>query len=403
MLLNQKQKEAVSKITAFLNSRSQQEFGLEGRAGTGKTTVISKLRPHFPHSVLLIAPTHKALDVLSSAVGMEGKTYASALGLEPYYVKGVQRFRQNIRKIPRIAPKLIIADEASMLTSEYKMYIERAYPHSKVLYVGDNGQIPGVDDPDYNIFDHIDSVTLEQNMRSGDDNPTVILADKVYMNKWTWPEKSSIIGNNGYELVSMKINSSKKWVNALAELFEKVDTFIVFRNALRTKINKLLHKHYYGDEKYGKGEALISNTNIGYDGTKYAITNGEIIKVISYREKLKFPLPAKIMGVISFDEVVTNKGTVRIADSTSLKNGKAKLIEAVKRRKITWTIYVEVLEYFHDISYAYCITAHKSQGSTYNNVGVFMYDIEKAPNHVEKIAYTSLTRARNKTYLIQEA
>lgn len=58
---------------------------------------------------------------------------------------------------------------------------------------------------------------------------------------------------------------------------------------------------------------------------------------------------------------------------------------------------------FAKIAYNYAITAHKSQGSTYENCMLILWNINANPNYEERnrITYTGATRARNKLYIIQ--
>jgi len=51
-------------------------------------------------------------------------------------------------------------------------------------------------------------------------------------------------------------------------------------------------------------------------------------------------------------------------------------------------------ERFAKVKYNYAITAHKSQGSTYQHVFLIEDDIDKNPRYIEKnrIKYTAVTR-----------
>jgi len=55
------------------------------------------------------------------------------------------------------------------------------------------------------------------------------------------------------------------------------------------------------------------------------------------------------------------------------------------------------------VSYSYSITAHKSQGSTYNTTFVLEDDINVNIDVVERnrIKYTAYTRASNKLYVLK--
>jgi hypothetical protein len=65
--------------------------------------------------------------------------------------------------------------------------------------------------------------------------------------------------------------------------------------------------------------------------------------------------------------------------------------------------YINYIDIFADISYGYCITVHKSQGSTYKNVfidakNILEYNRKDYINY--KCLYTSITRASNKVFML---
>jgi hypothetical protein len=74
-----------------------------------------------------------------------------------------------------------------------------------------------------------------------------------------------------------------------------------------------------------------------------------------------------------------------------------------KGKERTWVAYYDFLRKFADVNYGYCITCHKSQGSTYNTAFVLEDDIDANPNIVERnrIKYTAYTRASRKSYILK--
>ena len=65
--------------------------------------------------------------------------------------------------------------------------------------------------------------------------------------------------------------------------------------------------------------------------------------------------------------------------------------------------YINYIDIFADISYGYCITVHKSQGSTYKNVfidskNILEYNRKDYINY--KCLYTAITRASNKVIML---
>ena len=69
-----------------------------------------------------------------------------------------------------------------------------------------------------------------------------------------------------------------------------------------------------------------------------------------------------------------------------------------------WTsLYQNYIDIFADISYGYCITTHKSQGSTFKDIYVDMNNIIlKNKNKVEsyRCLYTAITRTSEKLNIL---
>lgn len=66
-----------------------------------------------------------------------------------------------------------------------------------------------------------------------------------------------------------------------------------------------------------------------------------------------------------------------------------------------WKKFWDHHDLFHEIKYAYALTAHRSQGSTYENVWVDYQDILLNRNRKEafQCLYTACTRPRVRLYL----
>jgi hypothetical protein len=74
-----------------------------------------------------------------------------------------------------------------------------------------------------------------------------------------------------------------------------------------------------------------------------------------------------------------------------------------KGKDKSWLVYYNFLRRYADVIYAYSITAHKAQGSTYDTVFLLEDDIDVNYNVVERnrIKYTSYTRSSRKLYVIK--
>jgi len=81
-----------------------------------------------------------------------------------------------------------------------------------------------------------------------------------------------------------------------------------------------------------------------------------------------------------------------------LLNSRAALASTLtgKARKKAWSSFWELKNTFQSVRYAYALTAHRAQGSTYDNVFVDMADItaNKDKREAYRALYVACTRAR---------
>jgi hypothetical protein len=85
-----------------------------------------------------------------------------------------------------------------------------------------------------------------------------------------------------------------------------------------------------------------------------------------------------------------------------LKKTKSLAIKA--RDKSAWVSYYNILKWSADVGYNYAITAHKAQGSTYENVILIEEDLDKNRTTVERnrIKYTAYSRPKNKLFILRK-
>ena len=71
-------------------------------------------------------------------------------------------------------------------------------------------------------------------------------------------------------------------------------------------------------------------------------------------------------------------------------------------RKWAWKTFFEVDRHFAKVKYNYAITGHKSQGSSFQNCMVLMWDIMQnfKKLEAERILYVALTRPRHNLCII---
>ena len=123
-------------ITDVLTSRDR-IHGLQGLAGTGKTTVLASIREGAEASGYKVegfAPTSRAAGQLREE-GIEATT------LQSFLARG-----QNHPSAPSTSPHLYMLDESSLAsTRQMRAFLEKIKPEDRLLVVGDTAQHQGVD------------------------------------------------------------------------------------------------------------------------------------------------------------------------------------------------------------------------------------------------------------------
>jgi exodeoxyribonuclease-5 len=149
--LNSGQQEALLKLANFASSSNPARyFILRGYAGTGKTFLMNRLCSVLPQGkVYMTATTNKAAKVLRSKVPVECSTIYSLIGLrlsdddeQPQLLPPEESKKRN-----ELRGAVVVVDECSMITAELLKHIMQfAITYGvKFIFVGDPAQLPPVE------------------------------------------------------------------------------------------------------------------------------------------------------------------------------------------------------------------------------------------------------------------
>lgn len=193
--LNPSQMELVKRIKSYIRNQDKPFYYYSGRAGTGKTTVIRKVLDDLDlqqGEYICCAYIGKAVMVLLrkgyTACTLHSLMYETIIdttidtvinenGDEVKKKKSTFRFKLK-KELPENL-KLIIVDESKMVPD--KMIMELLSFGKPIIFMGDINQLPPVmgsstilSKPDYELNDI---------MRQAEDDPIVILANRILDNK----------------------------------------------------------------------------------------------------------------------------------------------------------------------------------------------------------------------------
>lgn len=363
---------------------------------------------------------------------------------------------------------VLIIDEVSMLPNELYSYIK---PHIKrglkVIYLGDPVQIPPVQEGDSPVFtpsvqqmDNIGVIKLTKIMRQAAENPILSYATDI-RNEYklrpgfdvhtklvtTAPDRGVIRINTGDDPA----------IHAILEEHFACDAFkhdsdhmkvIAWRNATVNAYNTQVRKHIYKDVAdlpfLMENEKLIMDKPLILPSTRRIIlsTNEEIevkeydVKVDEFEyssgddshgpmilELCKVNLKYYNTTVTHFHSITNQlkEVQIRILHETEQSRFNA-ILEGIKKaalatsfgspvRNKLWQSYFKFQMHFAQVKYNYAITAHKSQGSTYESAMVIDWDIDMNSRFVggkdiqieerNRIRYVAATRARNLLYIVK--
>jgi exodeoxyribonuclease-5 len=449
--LNKKQKAACDEIVRYLTTDDieYKSIVLLGYAGTGKTSTIGiamerARKKRAGLKIALTAPTNKAVRVLRETselkIKVAFKTIHKMLGLKPVLngQTGQQNFTTDVMANQDIEQYNVVAvDESSMLDDTLFHNINN-YPGIKKIFMGDPAQIPPVNKhnsipmmPTMQEQYGMHVIQLDEIMRQGKNNPVIELSffirnnlkieDPIYYHRKTKVNEDNI----GVHFYSLNNQGDLPYFRDLVLKYFKSEEFktngnyckvIAYRNQIVDTFNGNIRNALFGNNarKIMVGEKLIANKPIAEIDRILFNTNDEFsvisydIKIDDYGLKFYACLVAYKIGSTNYREYVN---IVHEDGEKAYKMRVAHLLNLAKQerdnpglRKQLFAKYYQFKAWFADVKYNYAITAHKSQGSSYENVFVIEFDINVNSRTIERnrIKYTAFTRTKNNLFILQE-
>lgn len=408
MKLTKGQSTALQAINKWLSAKKGKwMFALTGYAGTGKTTLLQELIASLKTPYVCCAPTGKAASVLRAKLpGVTVKTAHQILytpnessrkaldELEEELMTArqaelptarirleIEREKERLSKDPvsfkrreqaGVSPgALIIVDEASMVSERMLNDFERT--DCRVLFVGDDGQLPPVRETSW-FIEYKHEARLEEIVRQALDSPIIRLSMEI---------RSGSVDTSQYRSGACVLTTKDKvphedWLTA--------DQVLTGGNLSRRRINRFFRKRLMRqDQLPERGDKLICLKNDHYqkppwiNGVQFLATDncGPGDGESSYL------LPASYEGLeleldfygyhcqLHYDETLRE-------EPREMRKG---LFEA---------------------DYAYAVTVHKSQGSEWPFVILADDQMRKeCKSFRTQWLYTAVTRAKDRLLIVQ--
>ncbi len=426
---------------------------LKGYAGTGKTFLVGKAVHYYlsasrTRKVCMTAPTNKAVKIMREQAtyahtNLEYMTVHSLLALREQITNdGKQVFVRDQKREPQVQEfDLIIIDEVSMLDDSLfdMLFDEMQACNVQVLFVGDPCQIPPVNRVDCIPFNTekqaqygIQVFELTTIVRQAEGNPLIVATLKI-RNGLRFEEldlggdritdQGGVIELSSADPDDMGLAMTTMRTYFTSENFTRDPDFfkvIAWTNKTVDATNDLVRTFLYGKKRrlLEIGERLIANTPVMRRETIQHNTNDELL-VLSFIVK-EDPINDGLYKIKYYEvqvEHLGKNGTTQQSviwvvheDSVPEFGTIVKELAAHAKRQPkgsvlsgqAWREFFQFQRRYADVKYNYAITAHKSQGSTYDNVMVMLYDVAKNPRVVERnrILYTACSRPRKKLVLV---
>ena len=347
---------------------------------------------------------------------------------------------------------LVICDESSMVGETLKEHIDRSYGVSW-LFVGDLAQLPPVGESVSQLLNNPD-VTLSKVLRQAEGSEVLNLATRIRQGDLSMDFADGKDVRQVETAEDLFQASLERFDSPEYRKDASHARMLVFRNERRKSINQRMRSLLVDSEDpYAPGEWLVMYAAFSPEKSKLNVladkarkfTKGEYgygrawkqffnykeslgstvtqlhvseeVRVreasegmlsmgewffhvwrllVTAREDEVFELPVLMAGeqerVNEILKELAQKAFAYKQERDNYTHGSREWAFADDKRKKTWQTYFSLEETFAQVDYAYAMTVHKSQGSTFDHVFIDVPDLMGSGGMQRTILYTAVTR-----------
>jgi len=421
---NTQQSEAIARVGDFL-AGSDRLFLLSGYAGTGKTTtiqaIIKLLRDKGDNRrIVFTAFSNKATKVLQRMVdrwrlNIECITVCKLLGLKPQIdeATGKQHFKPDYGVDNAFSQfDLVVIDECSMLNEEIwalvtdelgTLFSER---ETQVICMGDPAQLPPVNEAQSPCFGSVlEQFQLTDVVRYG--GAIALLAEQVRLNLDNPGLVDMETDMTGDRTEGVCVGTPAQWEGLMVQAFTsekaKKDPDYVralcYTNRRVDAVNALIRTALYGKDapRFVTGERLVADSPYMVKNTLLLATSAEC-EVLEVRKGRSDGWNVWSLRVISDSE---DQKIVIVELLHESENERFEETCGDMAKAKNWRAFWDLRQQFAELKYAYCLTVHKAQGSTFQNAFVDVNNLltNRVVRERNQLLYVAATRASKRLFL----
>ncbi len=302
IVLTTDQLKVYGDILSFIKNKNENQLLLVGYAGTGKTTMVTKiifdlLKEKLCQKIVVAAPTHKAVNIAKSKLFLNIKddeelssninimTVHRLLNYQSYIDSdtGDKYFAKSSVNPNWTIYDLIVVDECSMLSNQIITDISDQMNNPinsklKLIYVGDPAQLPPVNQPDSKIFNMgFRRLELDKIIRTSNNEIMQLSNDH---RKWIFSKKNEDIPNvfkyqettRKISIYSVQEKETTKWLDSFIKIINSKkkknnsdydnNIILTWTNKKCNQYNKYIREKIFNKKDlahYEVGEILIFN------------------------------------------------------------------------------------------------------------------------------------------------
>jgi exodeoxyribonuclease-5 len=395
-------------------ARGERFTALGGYAGTGKTYLAGRLVAQLQDEdcpIAACAPTHKAAQVLREklisagcdADEIETHTIHALLGLRLVPDgEGGYELEQEPHRV-RAEEGVVVVDEASMVGAALWEHVDNA-PGLQWVFAGDPAQLPPVNEDPSPALD-LDGPTLSEIVRQQEGSPILRLAARVRQGE-PWGQAVRFSDEAGGVAAT---GDAETFVESAIRNFEK-DAFdedaafarlLCYRNRTVRRYNDRIRAALHGEDapRFQKGEWLVGRETWRGDAPGEHLISSEEVRVCNASET-HYEAPnlstwkvweLKVRG--TRDTAARRLVVLHEEEEERYENELQKRLDIAKSKSGKWKQYYRLRERFAEVDYAYAMTVHRAQGSTFDTAFVDGRDVQacRGPER-QALLYVAVTR-----------